>query len=107
MQAISASSGGPAQYKGPIDCVRQVVRSEGPAGLLRGFLPTLSSRIVGLPFYLGGYWVARRAISGQRGETTPSFTTTMLAGGFAGVAFWSANYPLDIVKVPPPALIPL
>jgi len=97
--AISAAGGMDVPWRGPIGCALFLVKSEGARGLFRGFTPTLASRFVGLPFYIGGYWAFKQGVMALRGEDgAASFSTTLLAGGLAGMAFWTANYPLDLLK---------
>jgi len=84
-------------YDGPLDCIRQTVRNEGASALFKGFSATLASRFVGLPFYLAGYWAFKRALTSWNGGSE-SFSVTLVAGGLAGMSFWTANYPLDYLK---------
>lgn len=96
LQTQSASAG-KGVYAGPIDCVRRMVRDEGMAALFKGFSATLASRFVGLPFYIAGYSLFKRALTAWNGGVE-NFAVSLVAGGLAGMSFWTANYPLDCLK---------
>lgn len=42
-------------YRGPIDCVRKILRMEGLRGFFAGLAPTIGTRLVGSPVYFGTY----------------------------------------------------
>lgn len=91
LQTQSASA---PLYKGPIDCIAKTARQQGIRGLFRGYTLTLSSRLVGHPFYFGIYETVKRGCTPA--NSAPSTLTLLFAGGLGGVGFWAANFPLDL-----------
>lgn len=89
------------RFSGPLDCIVKIVRNDGLLALQRGYLPTVGSRIVGLPFYFSGYQVSKEylAPSGSlpAGSKLPIYVP-ILSGVVAGLWFWCSNYPLDFIK---------
>lgn len=97
---VQPQEAGTRLYSGPIDCVKKTVRQDGPAALLKGYIPTVLSRIVGLPFYFGAYQVAKGYLTPKElkhGEALPIYVP-MLSGVAAGLFFWGSNYPFDFLK---------
>lgn len=92
---------GKVKIRGPIACVRNIIATEGYRGFLSGYIPTVLSRIIGLPFYFMGYQLTKDALM----KTSLKDTTTgremvapMLGGVVAGILFWTSNYPCDYIK---------
>ncbi|PWN88659.1 putative YMC1-protein of the mitochondrial carrier family [Acaromyces ingoldii] len=87
-------------YAGPLDCASQIVRQSGPAGLLRGMLPTMLRESQGMGVYFLSYeFLVQRhlAETGKQRADLPS-VMAMLFGASAGVALWLSAYPLDVIK---------
>lgn len=84
-------------YSGPLDCIAKTVRNDGPLALLRGYIPTVLSRIVGLPFYFGGYHATKDFLTPPHAERLP-LHVPIVSGIVGGCLFWCSNYPLDFVK---------
>jgi solute carrier family 25 (mitochondrial carnitine/acylcarnitine transporter), member 20/29 len=82
-------------YHGPVDCIKKTVQSRGVLGLMQGYVPTVGSRLVGLPFYFGGYHTTK-GILAPDGEM--ALYVPMFSGVVAGCFFWASNYPLDYTK---------
>lgn len=81
-----------ARYKGPVDCLRQVWRSEGVRGVFRGFWPTLAREVPAFTVYFASYeWMTR-------GDAPVPTWRLLLAGGSAGTLSWVLTYPVDVVK---------
>ncbi|KZT06004.1 mitochondrial carrier, partial [Laetiporus sulphureus 93-53] len=87
------------QYKGPIDCARQVIASRGVLGLWTGFTGSLAFRSNFLWMFLS-FEALMRSFSKLQGTpyeiTTP--TANFLSGGLASFAFWLMGIPADNVK---------
>jgi len=98
----SCGKGDIHQYKGPFDCVRKTLQSEGIAGLFRGLSTTLARD---LPFnfvFLGSYEAIVSAFASMHGENATKDSLTsfeiLSAGGLAGTFGWAVIFPLDVVK---------
>ena len=100
--ASAAAAHLPQNYKGPIDVVKHVWRSEGgPRGLFRGLVPTLAREVPGNAVMFGVYEVAKRQLARAQGlESTSELGTgsMIVAGGLAGTCFWIPVFPADVVK---------
>ena len=92
----------PQNYKGPIDVVKHVWRSEGgPRGLFRGLAPTLAREVPGNAVMFGVYEIAKRKLASSQGlESTSELGTgsMIVAGGLAGTCFWIPVFPADVIK---------
>ncbi|KAI0375111.1 mitochondrial carrier [Pilatotrama ljubarskyi] len=87
------------QYKGPIDCVRQVVRAHGVLGLWAGFTGSLAFRSNFL-WMFGSFEALMRAFSKLDG-TPYAISTPMadfLSGGLAAFVYWIMAIPADNIK---------
>ncbi|KAI0361497.1 mitochondrial carrier [Trametes cingulata] len=87
------------QYKGPIDCVRQVVQAHGVLGLWTGFTGSLAFRSNFL-WMFGSFEALMRAFAKLDG-TPYAISTPManfLSGGLAAFAYWIMAIPADNIK---------
>ncbi|KAJ1964218.1 hypothetical protein GGI12_001571 [Dipsacomyces acuminosporus] len=109
------ASGDARQYKGPIDCARQLIKHHGPFGIWRGLPATLSQRSFFF-FLWGSYdvyteWLRSLRASGsfpyfarsgsahaQENSPLPEKLVNFLAGGMAANTFWCLCYPVDVIK---------
>ena len=100
--SAAVSSHLPQNYKGPIDVVKHVWRSEGgPRGLFRGLTPTLMREVPGNAVMFGVYELAKRQLASSQGlESTSQLGTgsMIVAGGLAGTCFWIPVFPADVIK---------
>ncbi|KAL1951382.1 hypothetical protein VTO73DRAFT_531 [Trametes versicolor] len=86
-------------YKGPIDCLRQVVRARGVLGLWAGFSGSLAFRSNFL-FMFGSFEALMRGFSKLDG-TPYAISTPManfLSGGLASFVYWIMAIPADNIK---------
>ena len=93
---IDRAAGGAGLYASPLDCVRQIFRSEGLRGLYRGSFITLlrDSPTTGAYFLL--YEACERELPRRFG--TGEAATTLGAGGICGTITWGLAYPFDTLK---------
>eukprot|EP00658_Telonema_sp_P-2_P015954 TRINITY_DN16170_c0_g1_i2.p1 TRINITY_DN16170_c0_g1~~TRINITY_DN16170_c0_g1_i2.p1 ORF type:complete len:302 (-),score=60.84 TRINITY_DN16170_c0_g1_i2:243-1148(-) len=85
-------------YKGPIDCLRQIVAHEGITRVFTGIGPTMAREAVGVTCWFSAYELARwSAYQRSGGKPIPGWQTA-LCGTAGGVAFWSVAFPLDTAK---------
>jgi hypothetical protein len=88
-----------SQYKGPIDCARQIVREGGLPRLWLGLGPMMLRDIPGLGAWYGCFEGTRRLLvpDGEDPGATPKWKI-LLSGATAGVAFWVFAFPQDTIK---------
>ena len=84
------------QYRGPIDCVRQLVRNNGLAGLYIGMSGTIAFRWQ-MAFYFAGYELVRRRLAAARPDWS-DMTVSFIAGGLGSNLLWCVGFPADTVK---------
>lgn len=80
------------KFKGPIDCLLYIHRTEGIRGCFRGFTATVLRDIPGFSSYFVSYEFLMQL------KERPSVPYTLVAGGLAGIASWLACYPMDVIK---------
>lgn len=85
-----------SMYEGPMDCFRQIHRTQGLTGLFRGLSSTVLRDAPAFGVYFASYEYMVRTVSEQSGTATN--LGLMLAGGLAGVFSWIVSYPCDVVK---------
>lgn len=95
---VEASTAAAVHYRGALHCLLHTARTEGAAGLLRGYTATVCMRWVGLPCYFVTYDGAKRALLAAGGDDALTTTTVLAAGGLAGTVFWAVSFPLDTIK---------
>ncbi|KAI8925454.1 mitochondrial carrier domain-containing protein [Entophlyctis helioformis] len=110
LQMQRAGKGAAAQYGGPLDVVRQLVRDHGIRhGLFRGTTSTIIKEIPvrarpALRSAYAGYYVGfeavKRWLSGTPNESPTDLPVhqLMFAGAIGGLSYWTACYPLDVAK---------
>jgi len=88
-----------AQYSGPIDAARQIVRTAGVRSLWLGLWPMILRDAPGVGAWYFTFEAVRRALlpPGSDPATAPKWKT-LLAGASAGVAFWVCAFPQDTIK---------
>ncbi|EKM61131.1 uncharacterized protein PHACADRAFT_204284 [Phanerochaete carnosa HHB-10118-sp] len=87
------------QYKGPIDCARQVIRSQGVLGLWTGFTGSMTFRANFLWMFLSFEALMRSftKLDGTRFQMSTG-TANFLSGGLSSFAFWFMAIPADNIK---------
>ncbi|KAJ7706261.1 mitochondrial carrier domain-containing protein [Mycena rosella] len=87
------------QFRGPIDCTRQLVRSQGLMGLWAGFSGTLLFRANFFYMFLG-FEACMRGLSKLNGTPyEPSVgVANLISGGAASLCFWTMAIPFDRTK---------
>ncbi|EME42103.1 hypothetical protein DOTSEDRAFT_63982 [Dothistroma septosporum NZE10] len=90
------------RYSGGMDVVRQLYKEGGIRSVYRGSFMTLARDGPGSAAYFATYEVIKRRLTPKDPETGKpgqlSLTAIMTAGGAAGVAMWTAVFPVDTVK---------
>jgi len=94
-------------YTGPIDCMRQLVRSEGYRGLMRGLGATMCREMPGNAVYFGSYLAMRELLPGKVADPAQPQTllkqivnagSAVACGAAAGMAMWAVVLPVDLGK---------
>jgi len=86
-----------AGYSGSLDATIKIFRSHGISGIYKGATVTLIRDAFGFACYFATYDTIKRKFLSDPSKP-PSTIQTLSAGSLAGVALWSARYPLDTVK---------
>eukprot|EP00127_Corallochytrium_limacisporum_P005622 Clim_evm1s210 gene=Clim_evmTU1s210 len=91
------------KYTGPIDCVKYIVKVEGPAGIMKGFIATCLRELPAYAFFYGGFEFAKRSWAKLNGQDPMKpfdlpLWQTMLSGSVGGVGYWISSYPFDSIK---------
>jgi solute carrier family 25 carnitine/acylcarnitine transporter 20/29 len=103
--AAAAAHAAAPLYTGPRSCIKYVLQHQGVMGLYRGFLPVVYCRMSNWA-YFGAYefWKGQYARmrpnsgSGGVGQSAPSKSAAIFAGGMSGISYWLACYPMDVIK---------
>ncbi|KAI8381093.1 mitochondrial carrier [Radiomyces spectabilis] len=95
----SASTGQTSYYKGPIDCVKHLIRQHGFGNgfLLWGMSATVAREIPAYAGFYAGFETMRRTLTRDQQEPA-SVWQLMASGATGGISYWLACYPLDVVK---------
>ncbi len=87
------------KYSGTLDCLRKTYRKGGMRGLYCGHTATLARDVPGNMAWFGTYEGMTRLFAGpSRKKSDLSSWEIAFCGSCAGVAYWSAFYPADVVK---------
>lgn len=83
-------------YKEPFfQCLKLVYRNQGLFAFWKSLFPTIMRDGPGIGFYLFGFDFAKKKLPSD--VFTP-LQTKLVAGSFAGIAFWCWALPLDTIK---------
>jgi solute carrier family 25 iron transporter 28/37 len=83
-------------YKGNIDCIQRVIKSEGVTALYAGYTTTLTMNVPYNFVYFATYETLRRFFKSDPEAYDP--LAHVLAGGGAGVTAAALSNPLDVAK---------
>jgi solute carrier family 25 carnitine/acylcarnitine transporter 20/29 len=99
LQVQYARRASDAQYRGPVDAARQIIRTAGVRSLWLGLGPMMLRDAPGLAAWYGTFEGVRRALlpPGSDPSQAPVWKT-LLSGASAGVAFWVCAFPQDTIK---------
>lgn len=80
---------------------KSILREEGIKGPFRGLTSTWAREVPGYFFFFGGYngslWLLSPSEQNEYRQEL-SVWRLALAGGLAGSFFWTATFPIDVVK---------
>lgn len=96
---VSRGEGGAApRYRGPLDCLLQSVRAEGPRVLYRGLSATLAREGLGTGVWFTTYEMSLRSMAPNCARDDVPTPIVLLSGAFSGVMLNAVPYPFDTVK---------
>ncbi|KAI8878506.1 ADP,ATP carrier protein [Backusella circina FSU 941] len=93
--SASIKQGGERQFNGLLDVYKKTLKSDGIAGLYRGFTVSIGGIIVYRGFYFGLYDSLKPALPD---EFQSSFLATFLLGWVVTTTASMASYPMDTVR---------
>ncbi|GAA6062759.1 hypothetical protein JCM10212_005555 [Sporobolomyces blumeae] len=67
-------------------------------GIMRGYWITVVREIPAYAGFYAGYEYSKRTLQKKLGTESLPVWATLTAGGIGGLAYWTACYPLDVVK---------
>ncbi|CAO3702608.1 unnamed protein product [Rhizopus stolonifer] len=88
-------------YSGPLDCIRQIYRSHGLAGIYKGQGITMLREFQGYGAYFLAYeWLVQRSMKVNHLKKRSEIETWKVCafGATAGYAMWLTIYPMDAIK---------
>ncbi|CAL1695584.1 unnamed protein product [Somion occarium] len=99
LQMQSQRSAADRQFKGPIDCAKQIVQHKGVLGLWTGFTGSLAFRGNFL-WMFGSFEALMRLFTSMQGTSFEMTTGTanFLSGGLSSFTFWFMAIPADNIK---------
>jgi hypothetical protein len=95
---FSGISSGSVYFRGPSDCLRYLLRTQGIRGVYKGFPLQGMRDIPASGIYFLSYEWLFVALRSQRWSDAGGIRASLFAGGTAGVLSWLAIMPLDVVK---------
>uniref|UniRef100_A0A0W0G042 Mitochondrial carrier n=1 Tax=Moniliophthora roreri TaxID=221103 RepID=A0A0W0G042_MONRR len=99
LQLQTQRSAADRQFRGPLDCIRQIVRTQGVLGLWSGFTGSIAFR-TNFFWMFSSVEVLMRGFSRLEGTSyeMSTGTSTFLAGGLGSLVFWIMSIPADNTK---------
>nr|KAJ3418674.1 hypothetical protein HK105_007993 [Polyrhizophydium stewartii] len=85
-------------YRGPIDCIQKIFRTQGIRGLYRGLGTTLIRETPSYGAYFASFEIMSRMLLPKDADPNEPTASMLLAGGMAGVVGWLSTYPIDVIK---------
>jgi len=92
--AADVGKGSERQFTGLVDCLTKINKSDGFAGLYRGFGISVLGIIVYRACYFGGYDTAKKSVFTKDTHVLMKFLAAQIITGISGLV----SYPLDTVR---------
>lgn len=89
------------EFKGVIDCAKQIIKEEGVKGLFRGMIVTAIREVPSYGFYFLSYRYSKEQLFQyfeSKKMTNSLDLSSIIAGGIAGSISWGVIYPVDVIK---------
>jgi solute carrier family 25 carnitine/acylcarnitine transporter 20/29 len=84
------------RYSGPVDCAKNIWRTDGMRGLFRGMSATIYREVPAYAGYFGCYELAKRTLIREKEQNSP--LELFISGGVGGIGCWVFSYPQDVIK---------
>ncbi|KAJ1907931.1 hypothetical protein LPJ81_000425 [Coemansia sp. IMI 209127] len=97
----NAARNGSALFKGPLSMAQYLVQQFGTRGIMWGFWTTVAREIPANAAFYTGFEFTKRSLANllTDGDTRKlGIAPLMLSGSAGGVSYWTACYPLDVIK---------
>ncbi|RWS15672.1 mitochondrial carnitine/acylcarnitine carrier protein-like protein [Dinothrombium tinctorium] len=99
LQVQAANPNATVQYKGPIDCAKQLFREGGIRSIYKGTAATLLRDLPASGVYFTTYDFLKTTFTPEgKTKSDLSASRTLLAGGLAGICNWVVAIPPDVLK---------
>lgn len=85
------------RYTGSLHCLFEVGRNYGLAGLMQGQLSCMWRNAIGQCAYFGTYNLVVDYMKPKDAVAVP-LHHAVAGGAIAGIAYWTASYPVDVLK---------
>jgi solute carrier family 25 (mitochondrial carnitine/acylcarnitine transporter), member 20/29 len=87
-------------YAGPMDCIRQIVHSGGPAAVYKAFPVAALKEFQAFGCYFAAFEVSTEFLCHTSGRTRNELSVWEIipCGALGGIGFWVGSYPIDVVK---------
>lgn len=89
-----------APYTTVMQCVKSTIATSGLRGPFQGLGPTILRNTPANAIYLGSFEVIKRKIAESNNCEVKDLSAPVVigAGGFGGILYWLAIYPVDVIK---------
>ncbi|KAI9502913.1 hypothetical protein GGI25_003187 [Coemansia spiralis] len=97
----TAAVDGAATFRGPVPLARHLVQQFGARGIMWGFWATVAREIPANAAFYTGFEFAKRRFANSLADGDVNklgVVPLMLSGSVGGVSYWTASYPLDVIK---------
>jgi len=95
---LQSDKGGPAKYRGTLDCLSQIYKARGLRGVFKGQVITIMRETPAFGTYFLSYETLTRLTSGAETSMGAGSGAILLSGGLAGMCSWFISYPVDVIK---------
>lgn len=95
--AADVGKGGNREFKGLVDCIFKIFKSDGPIGLYRGFFVSVQGIIIYRAAYFGLFDTVKAVVVGDSGKSLNFFVTWGIAQ-VVTVGSGILSYPWDTVR---------
>ncbi|KAJ2738729.1 hypothetical protein GGI20_006228 [Coemansia sp. BCRC 34301] len=97
----STSATGAQLFRGPVHLARHLVQQFGARGIMWGFWATVARELPAYAAFYTGFEFTKRSLAKVLADGDSSklgAVPLMCSGSVGGVCYWTACYPLDVIK---------